>query len=173
MSGEARNNFPIRAWLWKCAGRHLLAWTFHNWYGIRRAILRAFGAELTGTSLVRPTAVVTHPWNLVMGKGSAIGDFAYVDSTERVVIGDFCTVSQHARVLTTMERPKGASPLRGPITIETDGWVATETMVFPGVTVGAGAILGARGTARESLAPWTIFGGDPVRTIGPRTRPTE
>ena len=160
----------MRAWMWKSVGRHLLAWTFHNWYGIRRAILRAFGAKLTNTSLVRPTCVITHPWNLEMGKGSAIGDFALVDSSERVMIGDFCTVSQHARVLTTMERAHGG-PLRGAITIETDGWVATQAMVFPGVTVREGAILGARGTARESLAPWTTFGGDPLRAIGPRTRP--
>ncbi|MGH7243340.1 MAG: hypothetical protein ACREJD_07975 [Phycisphaerales bacterium] len=163
-----------RAWLWNCVGRHLFAWTFHNWYGLRRSLLKAFGTKLAPTSLVRPSCVITHPWNLEMGRSSAVGDHAYIDSTERVVIGDYCTVSQYSKVLTSIaSTPPGtlSHAVRGPIRIEDDGWVATESMVLPGVTVGEGAILGARGTARASLAPWTAFGGEPLRAIGRRARP--
>lgn len=167
---------PMRRWAWRAFGRRLFALSFHNWYGVRREILRAFGAKMTSTSRVRPSCVITHPWNLEMGRESAIGDLAYIDSTERVFIGDYCTVSQHAKVLSVIGNAPGspARPLshanRGPIRIETDGWVAAEAMVLPGVTIGEGAILGARGTARESLAPWTAFGGEPLRAIGPRDR---
>jgi len=165
----------MRRWAWRAFGRRLFALSFHNWYGVRRAILRAFGAKITSTSRMRPSCIITHPWNIEMGRESAIGDLAYIDSTERVVIGDYCTVSQHAKVLSAIADVPGSRPLshltRGPIRIETDGWVAAEAMVLPGVTIGEGAILGARGTARQSLAPWTAFGGEPLRAIGPRNRP--
>ncbi|MBX3381497.1 MAG: hypothetical protein KF805_15485 [Phycisphaeraceae bacterium] len=173
MNDRAGTISPARAWAWRAFGRTLFALSFHNWYGVRRAILRAFGARLTPTSRLRPSCTITHPWNLEMGSESAIGDLAYIDSSERVVIGDYCTVSQHAKVLTSMVEapPSVTHATRGAIRIEHDGWVAAEAMVLPGVTVGEGAILGARGMARVSLAPWTAFGGDPLRAIGPRKRP--
>jgi len=166
----------LRTFAWRTIGRRLFALSFHNWYGVRRAILRAFGARLTATSRLRPSCIITHPWNLEMGRESAIGDLAYIDSTERITIGDYCTVSQHAKVLSVIgDAPAFAGQTlshatRGAIRIETDGWVAAEAMVLPGVTIGEGAILGARGTARTSLAAWTTFGGEPLRAIGPRNR---
>ncbi|MBS0188721.1 MAG: putative colanic acid biosynthesis acetyltransferase [Planctomycetes bacterium] len=163
----------VRQWLWQALGRRAFALCFHNWYGPRRAILRMFGAKLTPTSRLRPSCIITHPWNLSMGIESAVGDLAYLDCTEPIEIGDYCTVSQHVRVLTHVPgAPAGVShQARGPVRIERDGWVAAESMVLPGVTVGEGAILGARGTARESLAPWSTYGGDPLRRIGDRARP--
>ena len=82
-------------------------------------------------------------------------------------------MSQHAKVLSAIADAPGASlnACRGEIRIEDDGWVAADAMVLPGVTVGAGAILGARATARESLAPWTMFGGEPLRALGRRAKP--
>lgn len=170
----AAGESAIRRWAWRAIGRRFFALSFHNWYGVRRAILRAFGAKMTSTSRTRPSCIITHPWNLEMGRESAIGDLAYIDSSERVVIGDYCTVSQHAKVLSVIaDAPADRShTTRGPIRIETDGWVAAEAMVLPGVTIGEGAILGARGTARDSLAAWTTFGGEPLRAIGPRQRPS-
>ncbi len=186
MSGE------LREFAWRTVGRKAFALSFHNWYGVRRAILRVFGATVAPVCRIRPSVVITHPWNFSIGHESAIGDLAYIDCTERVDIGEYCTVSQHAKVLTSLENPvaktnppqtlaptgDGASEvafvshgMRGPVRIENDGWVAADSMVLPGVTVGEGAILGARATARESLAPWTTFGGEPLRTLGPRARP--
>lgn len=163
----------LREILWREVGCRVFAGTFHNWYGLRRSILRAFGAKLMPTSKQRPTCIITHPWNLTMGIESAIGDFAYIDCSEPVSIGDYCTVSQYSKVLTVLDAtPEQAAP-RGPIRIEMDAWVAADAMVFPGVTVGEGAILGSRATARASLAPWTIFGGDPLRAIGPRAKLSE
>lgn len=161
----------MREVLWREVGGRAFAWTFHNWYGLRRAILRGFGAKLTPTSKQRPSCIITHPWNLTMGIESAIGDGAYIDSSEPVSIGDYCTVSQYSKVLTTLDAtPSGTAVLRGAVRIETDGWVAADAMVFPGVTVGEGAILGSRATARENLVPWTIYGGEPLKAIGSRPR---
>jgi putative colanic acid biosynthesis acetyltransferase WcaF len=162
-----------REFLWHAFGIPLFRLSFHNWYALRRSILRLFGAEVSASSRLRPSAIITHPWNFSIGRESAVGDRALVDSTERVTIGDFCTVSQHAKLLTALAGapPLPGLPQRAPIVLQDDAWVAADAMVLPGVTIKQGAILGARGCARESLAPWTIFGGDPLRPLGPRTPP--
>ena len=61
---------------------------------------------------------------------------------------------------------------RPPITIEDDAWVAADAFVGPDVTIGRGAILGARGCAFKDLDPWTIYGGNPAKAIGTRSIPT-
>lgn len=170
----------LRAILWRRVGAKLFYISFHNWYGVRNALLRAFGASVAPTSRVRPSATITEPWNFAIGHESSVGDLAYIDSREKVTIGQFCTVSQHTRLLTALdETTPAASALasaniqaRGPITLEDDTWAAAEAMILPGVTVRAGSIIGARGTARSDLDPWSTFGGDPLRRLGTRAKPT-
>ncbi|QOJ00142.1 MAG: colanic acid biosynthesis acetyltransferase WcaF [Phycisphaeraceae bacterium] len=157
-----------RETFWGLIGRHAFRCTFHNWYGVRRSILRRFGASLSATARLRPTAVVTHPWNLSMGEESSVGDHARIQGPDPVRLGDFVTVSQHAAVHTLIPGPGGA---HGPVTIENDAWIATDAFVGPGVRVHEGAIVAARTTVLADVPPWTILGGDPPVVLGPREPP--
>ena len=47
-------------------------------------------------------------------------------------------------------------------------WVAAEAFVGPGVTMGEGAVLGARAVAFSDLAPWTVYVGNPAKPIKTR-----
>jgi putative colanic acid biosynthesis acetyltransferase WcaF len=49
-----------------------------------------------------------------------------------------------------------------PITIGERAWIAAEAFVGPGVTVGEGAVLGARGVAFRDLEAWTVYAGNPA-----------
>jgi putative colanic acid biosynthesis acetyltransferase WcaF len=55
-----------------------------------------------------------------------------------------------------------------PITIGKNGWIAAEAFVGPGVTIGDGAVLGARGVTFHDLDPWTINIGNPALCVGKR-----
>jgi putative colanic acid biosynthesis acetyltransferase WcaF len=57
---------------------------------------------------------------------------------------------------------------RPPIEVGDDAWICADAFVGPGVSVGAGAILGARGVAMRSLDPWMIYGGNPAVAVRPR-----
>jgi putative colanic acid biosynthesis acetyltransferase WcaF len=46
--------------------------------------------------------------------------------------------------------------------------VAAEAFVGPGVTLGDGAVLGARGVAFADLEPWTVYIGNPMREVRKR-----
>ncbi len=154
--------------LWRPLGAKAFALTFHNWYGLRVKILRAFGASVNPTARVRPSARISCPWNLTLGHEATIGDLAVIESEEPVSIGAFVTVSQFTHLCTQRLWPGGPGP--APISIGHDGWIGAEAFVGPGVRVGPGAILGANSSAFDDLDEWTIYGGDPIRRLKDRPR---
>lgn len=144
--------------------------SFHNCYAWRRLLLRAFGADLARVVRIRRTVVIECPWNLKVGNDSAVGDRAILYCLGPVVLGDRVTISQGAHLCAgTHDFRQPSMPLiRAGITVQDDVWICADAFVGPGVTVGHGAILGACGVAIRSLAPWTIFRGNPAVPIGPR-----
>ncbi len=50
-----------------------------------------------------------------------------------------------------------------PIKIEADAWVCADAFVGPGVRIGTGAILGARGVAMKDLADRHLGLGNPMQ----------
>lgn len=133
-------------------------------------ILRLFGATVTPLTKVRSTVEIDRPWNLSIGARTAIGDKVIIRAMERVSIGDRCTVSQLALITTEMRDPRDPRgvPLHGPITIEDDGWVASDALVLPGTSVRRGTIIGARSTAAGDLPSWHIAVGEPAKPLRQR-----
>lgn len=57
---------------------------------------------------------------------------------------------------------------RGDIVLGNDVWIGYEAVLLSGVTVGDGAIVGARALVTEDVPPYTIVGGVPARPIRKR-----
>ena len=58
--------------------------------------------------------------------------------------------------------------LKPPIHIVDQVWVCTDAFVGPGITVGEGAIVGARAVALKDVAAWSIVVGNPARPVKKR-----
>jgi putative colanic acid biosynthesis acetyltransferase WcaF len=151
--------------LWIIARVPLFRMSWHNAYAWRRFVLRCFGARVGRRVVIRPSARIEVPWNLQIGDQSSIGDYARIYNLGMIRIGRRCTISQYAHLCAgTHDFTRWDTPLlRPPITIAADAFVG------PGVTVGDGAILGARGVAVRDLEAWTIHAGNPARRL--RARP--
>ena len=52
-----------------------------------------------------------------------------------------------------------------PITIGDKVWIGFDCVILNGVTIGEGAILGAKSVVREDVEPWTMVTGNPARVI--------
>lgn len=153
---------------WTCLAR----WTpppLHAW---RRALLKAFGARIAPTARVYGTANVWLPSNLTMGEHAVIGPRVICYCMAPVRIDAYAIVSQgsHLCAGTHDTEDPNFQLLARPITIERHAWVAAEGFVGPGVTIGEGAVLGARGVAFRNVAPWEIHVGNPARKVRDRSR---
>ena len=156
--------------LWALVQSTAFGLSFHSWYGWRRLLLCAFGARLDAVVRIRRTVRIECPWNLSVGHDSAIGDRVTLYCLGPVRIGARVTISQGAHLCAgTHDFARRAMPLkRPPIEVGDDAWICADAFVGPGVSVGAGAILGARGVAMRSLDPWTIHAGNPAVAMRPR-----
>lgn len=53
----------------------------------------------------------------------------------------------------------------GDITIGHDVWLGTECLVLPGVTIGHGAVVGARAVVAKDVPPYAVVAGNPARVV--------
>jgi putative colanic acid biosynthesis acetyltransferase WcaF len=116
---------------------------------------------------VYPTTTIYFPWNLEAGDEAAIGERALIYNLGRVTLGARVTVSHGAHICAgTHDHTKPDFPLlRPPIIIGPEAWICADAFVGPGVTIGEGAIVGARAVAVKDVRPWSIVIGNPAREI--------
>lgn len=165
----SRANRVYRA-CWLVCWTLLAAWTPRPFMPWRRFLLRTFGARIASSAMVYGSVKIWSPANLVMGKSSCIGPRVTVYSMATITLEAYALVSQGAHLCAgthDIEDPCFQLVAR-PIVIQERAWVAAEAFVGPGVLVGQGAVLGARGCAFRALAPWTVYAGNPAQVLRPR-----
>ncbi|MCK1269274.1 MULTISPECIES: putative colanic acid biosynthesis acetyltransferase [unclassified Bradyrhizobium] len=153
--------------LWMLAWASLARWTpapLHRW---RRLVLILFGAKIAKTARVYSSVDVWYPPNLEVEEHSTIGPRVICYSQDRIVIGKRVIISQGSHLCTGSHDINDANfqLITKPIVISDNAWIAAECFVGPGVNVGEGAVLGARGVAFRDLNSWTVYTGNPAQAI--------
>jgi|tagenome__1003787_1003787.scaffolds.fasta_scaffold20661739_2 acetyltransferase-like isoleucine patch superfamily enzyme len=120
---------------------------------------------------------------IAIGSHVHIASFASLVGGGRIVLEDFVGIAGGSRLVSGSDRFDG-SGLTGP-TIP-DRWrsvsretihvgrhavLGTNVVVHPGVTIGAGTIVGSNSLVTRDLPPWTICVGTPAQPV--RERPSE
>jgi putative colanic acid biosynthesis acetyltransferase WcaF len=59
-----------------------------------------------------------------------------------------------------------------PIHIGADAWICAEAFLGPGVSIGEGAVIGARAVVTRDQPAWMVCAGNPCRPLKPRTQPS-
>lgn len=142
-------------------------------YGWRRWLLRLFGVEIGMGVLIRPSARITYPWKVAIGDHAWVGDHAILYSLAHIRIGSHSVVSQLGHLCTGSHDIESASfaITAAPIVVGSQCWIASDVFVAPGVTIGDGAVVGARSSVFHDLPPATIYAGTPARPVPPRPLP--
>lgn len=139
-------------------------------FGWRRLVLRCFGAKVGNHVHIYNSAIVYFPWNLEIGDWSSIGEWALIYNLGPVKIGKLTTVSHRAHLCAgTHDYLLSDLPLlKPPISIGDQAWICADAFVGPGVTVGEGAVVGARAVVMKDVGPWIVVAGNPAKTIKKR-----
>lgn len=102
-----------------------------------------------------------------------------------IEIGDYTLISWNVVLMDTyrlpfdpierqrqLERVSGRFPqyidgelLARPIRIGRNVWIGFDACVLPGVTIGEGAIVGARSVVTQDVQPYSVVAGNPARLI--------
>jgi len=150
----------------------LASWTPRQLAPWRRQILRTFGATMAAGSDVRGSAKVWYPPNLVMHAHAVIGPRVNCYNMGLIVLERGALVAQGAHLCGgthNFDDPHFQLQARE-IHIGAQAWICADAFVGPGAHVGEGTVVGARCVAFGTLAPWTVYAGNPAKVVRERKR---
>lgn len=136
----------------------------------RRWLLRLFGAKIEGQVQIHPSVKIFIPWNLEVGEWTSIGFDSLIYNLGMIKIGKRVTISQRSHLCAGSHdfRDPSMRLLKIPIEIHDDSWLCADSFVGPGISIGGGAVVGARAVVVNPVPAWTIVAGNPARAIGTR-----
>ncbi len=167
-SFSRRNRLARLLWQWV----YLLLYRtsprpFHGW---RAMLLRLFGATMGPGCHFYPSGKVWAPWNLVCEDHCTLGTGAEIYNPSPIHLESHCVISQEAYVCgathdyNNPEFPMISYAMR----LGAYSWICARASVAPGVTVGAGAVLGLGSVAVRDLEPWSVYSGNPAVKVKDR-----
>jgi galactoside O-acetyltransferase len=122
------------------------------------------------------------------GRRCTIGRFVHIASFVSIIgggefsIGDFSGFSAGCRVITGTDDYTGPYLTNPTVPHEFTNYrishvrigehviVGTNSVIFPGVTIGDGVAVAACASVRKDLEPWGVYAGEPLRRIAERDR---
>lgn len=167
-------SFPLSNRLARIAWNLVQATIFHYsprpFHELRSCLLRLFGAKVGHGVHVYPRAKIWAPWNIELGNESGFADGVIVYSQGKITLGKRVVVSQGTHLCAgTHDYEQSGFPLiTKPIVIGDHAWIAAEAFVHPGVTIGEGAVIGARSVVTKDMPAWTVCAGHPCKPIKER-----
>ncbi len=139
---------------------------FNSW---RIFLLKVFGAKIGKGSIVYSSAKILKPNRLVMGEVSCMGP-GVKTHVDKIIIGSKVTISQNVYLcnashdISYIDKPF----ISAPIIINDFAWICADAFIGMNVTIGQGAVVGARACVFKDVEPWTVVGGNPAKFIKKR-----
>ena len=136
-------------------------------YSTKRSLLRFFGAKIGVGVVIKPHVHIKHPWKLVVGDYSWIGEYVWIDNLDSVQIGSNVCLSQGALILSGNHDYKSTSfnLILKPIEIKDGAWVGAKSVVTQGVKIGSHAVLSVGSVASSDMEEFGIYRGNPAEFI--------
>jgi len=144
--------------------------SFFHFYGLKVFLLKLFGAEVGVNVLIKPYVNIKYPWNLIIGNHVWIGENVWIDSLEKVQIGNDVCLSQGALLLCGNHDYKKSTfdLITGTIILEDGVWIGAKSIVCGGVICHSHSVLSVNSVAARNLDAYTIYKGNPAAPIKER-----
>jgi putative colanic acid biosynthesis acetyltransferase WcaF len=165
-----RGRSVLSVQLWWLVQATLFRWSPQFAYGFRSRLLRAFGARVGHGVVIRPSVTVTYPWKVSIGDYAWVGDDVVIYSLGNINIGANAVVSQRSYLCAgDHDYTQVDFPIRArQIDIGAQAWLAADVFVAPGVTIGEGAVIGARSSVLKDMPAGMVCFGYPCVPVKKR-----
>ncbi len=117
--------------------------------------------------------VTCRGYRIKIGQGSVINTGTILDGRgAELWIGNYVDIAPNVRIWTLDHDPNSPTHAERPraVIIEDFVWVASDSTILPGVTLGKGSVIGAGSVVTKDVEPYTIVCGIPARKIAERNR---
>jgi putative colanic acid biosynthesis acetyltransferase WcaF len=139
--------------------------------GLKRFLLRIFGAKVGNGVVIKPNVNIKYPWNLKIGNHVWIGEGVWIDNLGEVALGSHVCLSQGALLLSGNHDYKSTTfnLMVGKIKLEDGVWIGARAVVCQGVICYSHAFLTTGSIATSDLEAYGIYQGNPAKKIKDRT----
>lgn len=162
------SNKFFRAW-----GKRLFSFPVLLRRNLRRNKLIRRGARINETAEIGEVKVVGQCRFLSIGSKSFLGRVV-INLHAEVKIGNRVCINDGVEILTASHNVSDPQwkETKESISIEDYVWIGTGAMILPGVSIGRGAVIGARAVVSKSVEAGTIVVGSPARAVS-KKRPED
>ena len=142
-----------------------------------RGIIAGDRVTIGNHAIIRPTNIYGSAIGegLKIGNNSSIGPYSYIGCSGFIEIGDNVMMSPRVSIYAEnhlFDNPdlsiKEQGVKREFVKIEDDCWIAANTVILAGVTIGRGSVIAAGSVVTKDVPPYSIVGGVPAKVIKSR-----
>ncbi len=111
-----------------------------------------------------------NPSGIEIGRGSIIGQNAFLDGRDKLKIGDHVDIASDVLIYNSehdINSPE-FEPIKGPVEIGDYVFVGPRVIILPGVSIGKGAVIAAGAVVVKNVGEFEVVGGVPAKIIGER-----
>lgn len=150
------------------AGLWLLSYIpFHSF---RKLILSLSGVKFGKKSYIHVGCRFYEPKNVIIGKGTIIGDHAVLDGRDKLTIGSQVDMASGVMIFNGT-RDLHSSEFKlilKPVIIGNHVFIGPRAIILPGVKIGDGAVVAAGAVVTKDVPAKTMVGGIPAVKIKDR-----
>ncbi len=128
------------------------------------------GMQIGKGSRIHIGARFFYPANITIGRGTIIGDNAFLDGRDKLLIGDHVDIASGVMILNS-EHNINSSDFGATIAAVEIGdfcFIGPRAIILPGVKIGKGAVVAAGAVVTKTVSDFSIVGGVPAQVIGER-----
>ncbi|BAN01773.1 acyltransferase [Ilumatobacter coccineus] len=141
--------------------------------------LRTQALRMTGWKIPRSTMFSEVPqWSgsgpirtrLTIGEHGWINVGCHFELNDHIIIGDHCSLGHEVLIMTSTHRvgsrgSRAGALFTAPVSIGAGAWIGARSTIFPGVTVGRGAIVSAGSVVTTDVPDNSVVAGAPASIV--------
>ena len=140
-------------------------------------IYEVFRVTIGKYAIIRPSNIYGGPIGegLTMGDNSNIGPYNYIGCSGKITIGNNVMLAPRVSIYAEnhvfdhpeiLIRDQGVE--KKEVIIEDDCWIAANSILLAGVTIGKGSVVAAGSVVTENVPPYSVVAGVPAKWIKSR-----
>ena len=148
---------------------HLISLHVPFW-SVRKRIFILCGVKIGKGSTIHMGCKFFEPKNVTIGEDTIIGDSAFLDGREALIIGDHTDIASEVMIYSSEHDIESTEfeAKEEKVSIGSYVFIGPRAIILPGVKIEDGAVVGAGAVVTKNVGKNEIVGGVPAKVIGIR-----